>query len=121
MKKILIIEDEKNLVELLQVNFESAGFQVIFAWDGEEGLIKTMAEKPDAVILDLRLPVLNGWDVCRAVKANTKTKNIPIIILTAATQKSDYLESKNVGCDAYITKPFDPIELVKIVGGILNK
>jgi len=120
-KKILIIEDEKNLVELLKINFEAAGFEVMFANDGEEGLLQTKTEKPDAIILDIRLPIINGWDVCKTIKSNPATSNILVIILTAATQKSDYEESKKAGCDMYITKPFDPIELVSIVSNILNK
>jgi DNA-binding response OmpR family regulator len=120
-KKILIIEDEKNLVELLKINFESESFEVIIANDGADGLLKTQTEKPDVVVLDIRLPILNGWEVCKAIKSGQETKNIPVIILTAATQKSDYIESQKAGCDMYITKPFDPIELVNIVSNLLNK
>jgi two-component system, OmpR family, alkaline phosphatase synthesis response regulator PhoP len=119
--KVLIIEDEKNLVELLKINFEVACFDVIVADDGESGILKAETESPDVVIVDIRLPIVNGWDVCKFIKNNDKTSKIPVVILTAAAQRSDYIRSKTVGCDMYITKPFDPIEVVENVIKIINK
>jgi two-component system alkaline phosphatase synthesis response regulator PhoP/two-component system response regulator VicR len=120
MKKIMIIEDEDNLIELLKVNLMAEGFSVSVASNGIEGLKRTEDERPDAVILDVRLPLMDGWKVCQRLKENAKTKSIPIIILTAASQKSDAAEAKRVGCDLFLTKPFDPIELVKIVKQIIT-
>ena len=119
--KVLVVEDETNLVELLRVNLNAGGLEVEVAYDGEEGLRKAMQEAPEAVILDVRLPLLDGWKVCRGIKNNPCTKDIPVIILTAATQKSDYEESKQAGCDLYFVKPFDPIELVYIVREMINR
>ena len=119
-KNILLIEDEDNLVELLKVNFMAGGFRVSSASDGAAGLKKTVEELPDAVILDVRLPTMNGWKVCRRLKENPKTGSIPVVILTAASQKSDAEEAKASGCDLYLTKPFDPIELVKNIKRILT-
>ncbi|OGS37724.1 MAG: hypothetical protein A2293_09395 [Elusimicrobia bacterium RIFOXYB2_FULL_49_7] len=119
--KVLVVEDEANVVELLKVNLGAGGFDVDVAMDGEEGMRKVMQGGHDAVVLDIRLPLKNGWQVCREIKANTKTSRIPVVILTAATQKSDYEESKNAGCDLYLSKPFDPCELVDAVKEAINR
>lgn len=119
-KKVLIIEDEENLIELLRVNLSAGGFDVLVANDGEDGLLKSFSETPNAIILDVRLPQIDGWKVCRELKGNAGTKNIPVIILTAASQKSDFEEAKNAGCDLFLTKPFDPLRLVKIVDEITS-
>ena len=114
-KKILIIEDEENLVKLLSVNLKTRGFSVVAASDGEEGLEMAFAEMPDAVILDVRLPSIDGWEICQRLKNNEKTKHIPVIFLTAASQKKDAEKASEVGGDLYLTKPFDPLELADIV------
>ncbi|MFH1353345.1 MAG: response regulator, partial [bacterium] len=118
--KILVVDDEENIVELITVNLENAGYTVISAFDGESGLKKALSEMPDLVILDARMPGMDGFSVCKSIKDNPKTKDIPVIFLTAATQKKDYENAKVSGCDYYFPKPFDPLELVKIVDSILK-
>ena len=93
---------------------------VISAFDGESGLKKALSEMPDLVILDVRMPGMDGFSVCRSIKDNPKTKDIPVILLTAATQKKDYENAKVSDCDYYFPKPFNPAELVKIVDSILK-
>jgi len=118
-KKVLIIEDEDSLSELIKVNLEACGFCTIQAMDGETGLKKTLAEMPDVIILDIRLPGLNGWEVCRRLKTDSHTRDIPVIFLSASTSKDNESRSKEVGGAIFVTKPFDAALLPKIVDKIL--
>ena len=114
-KKILVVEDEKDLVETIKLRLEANNYAVITAYDGQEGLKKARSEKPDLIILDLMLPEINGYKVCRMLKFDQKYKKIPIIMLTARAQDSDKQMGQEVGADAYITKPFEPqVLLAKI-------
>lgn len=119
-KKILIIDDEINLVELARVNLEARGFNVVTALDGEEGLKKVYTEIPDLIILDGWLPGIDGWQICREIKNDSRTKNIPLIFLTAATQKDDIKKANEVGCGLFLAKPLDPLKLVEICEKIIN-
>ncbi|MFH1416575.1 MAG: response regulator [Elusimicrobiota bacterium] len=119
-KKILVVDDEENIVELITVNLESAGYIVISAFDGVSGLNKAFSEIPDLIILDIRMPGMDGFSACKNLKDNPKTKEIPVVFLSAATQKKDYENAKEADCDYYFPKPFDPVELVKIVDSILK-
>lgn len=121
-KRILVIEDERELVKVLQIRLEAAGYDVLAAYDGQEGLAKAQKEKPDLIILDLMLPKIDGYKICRMLKFDEKYKQIPIIILTARAQKSDEKTAYETGADAYITKPFQhTIVLAKIEELILNR
>jgi DNA-binding response OmpR family regulator len=111
-KRILIVEDEKDLVEILTVRLEASGYQVIPAYDGQEGLDKAKKEKPDLIILDLMLPKMDGFKVCRLLKFDEKYKKIPIIMFTARAQEQDKKLGEEVGADAYIVKPFEPAALL---------
>ena len=106
-KKILLVDDEAALVEMMKMRLEANGYEVISAYDGEEALEKAKKEGPDIIILDLMLPKLDGYKVCRLLKFDEKYKSIPIIMLTARAQKSDVEMGSKVGADAYITKPFE--------------
>jgi len=119
-KKILIIDDEINLVELAKVNLEARGFNVVTAMDGEEGLNKVYTEIPDLIILDGWLPGIDGWQICREIKNDPRTKNIPVIFLTAATQKDDIKKANEAGCGLFLAKPLDPLKLVEISEKIIN-
>jgi DNA-binding response OmpR family regulator len=105
--KILIVDDEPELVKAIQIRLESSGYEVTVARDGQEGLDKIKSERPSLVILDVMLPKLDGYKVCRLLKFDEKYKNIPVIMLTARAQESDAKLSAEVGADAYVTKPFD--------------
>jgi len=104
--KILIIDDEPDLVTMVTLRLEANGYQVIFACDGQEGLGKARNEKPDLIILDLMLPKIDGYKVCRLLKFDEKYKKIPVILFTARAQESDIKVGEDVGADAYLTKPF---------------
>lgn len=110
--KILIIDDEVDLVETIRFPLELEGYQIIVAYNGEEGLQLARKEKPDLIILDLMLPKIDGYKICRFLKFDEKYKHIPIIMLTARSQEKDRLLGKETGADEYITKPFDLHDLV---------
>ena len=111
-KKILVIEDEKDMSYAVTLQLEAKGYEVITACDGIEGLDKARMKKPDLIILDLMLPKLDGYKVCRMLKFDEKYKKIPIILFTARAQDSDKKTAREVNADAYITKPFKPSELL---------
>lgn len=106
-KRILLVDDEKDLVEIMKFRLEANNYTVICAFDGQEALEKAKNENPDLIILDLMLPKIDGYKVCRMLKFDEKYKKIPIIMFTARAQESDRKLGEEVGADAYITKPFD--------------
>jgi DNA-binding response OmpR family regulator len=111
-KKVLIIDDEVDLVETIRFPLELEGFQVLAAYNGEEGLNQARSENPDLILLDLMLPKLDGYKVCRLLKFDERYKHIPIFMLTAKTQEKDKILGKETGADEYFTKPFDIDELI---------
>ncbi len=119
-KKILIIEDEENLVELLRFRLEANGYEVEAAYNGEEGLGKIKKIKPDIVVLDVMMPKMHGYEVCMRAKKNEATRNIPIIVLTAHTQTGDIDEAKKCGADYFISKPFEPTQLLEEIKRLLK-
>ena len=119
-KKILIIEDEENLVELLRFRLEANGYEVEAAYNGEEGLGKIKKIKPDIVVLDVMMPKMHGYEVCMRAKKNEATRNIPIIVLTAHTQTGDIDEAKKGGADYFISKPFEPTQLLEEIKRLLK-
>ena len=120
-EKILIIDDEENVIELMQIHLISRGLEVISALNGKDGLSKAYEEKPVLIILDIRLPGLDGWEVCGRLKEDPETKHIPIIMLSAFTQKDDIDRSKDLGGDLFIAKPFDPVCLADTVEQMLGR
>ena len=109
-KKILVVEDEKNIVDILVFNLKREGYTALEAFDGEEGLRLALAEDPDLILLDLMLPKLDGFEVCRAIRAAGKTT--PILMLTAREGETDKVLGLELGADDYITKPFSMRELL---------
>lgn len=107
-KRILLVDDEHELVEMVKLRLESYGYEVIPAYDGQDGLEKARNEKPDLIILDIMLPKIDGYKVCRMLKFDEKYKNIPIIMFSARAQDRDKETGEQVGADAYIVKPFEP-------------
>ena len=105
-KTILIVDDEKQLVSLVKLHMEMAGYEVLSAKDGEEALEIVRKESPDLIILDLMIPKIDGWEVCRRIRAESKVGNIPIIMLSARTETEDKLKGYECGTDDYVTKPF---------------
>src|SRR3954469_2642810 len=111
--KILIIEDERPLVEVLTYNLEREGFEVVVAYDGSEGLRQAQLKLPDVIVLDLMLPLKPGLEVCRELKQTPKTRDIPIIMVTAKAEESDELVGFATGADDYVTKPYSMKVLVQ--------
>jgi two-component system phosphate regulon response regulator PhoB len=120
-RPILIIEDEKDIVDLLAYHLNQAGFSVSTTLDGPSGLEKARKERPGLVILDLMLPGMDGKDVCRALKSNPLTQSIPVLMLTAKSEEMDRVIGFELGADDYVTKPFSPRELVLRVKAILRR
>ena len=121
MSKILIVDDEKDIVDLLSYNLEKERFSTVKAYDGEAALKLVSSAKPDLVILDLMLPKMNGLDVCRAIRRNPETANLPIIMLTAKGEEVDKIIGLEIGADDYVTKPFSIKELIARVRSILRR
>src|ERR1700704_3062471 len=110
--KILVVDDEPDVVQLIEYNLKGAGYDVITAQDGEEALKKARASSPDLIILDLMLPQIEGLDVCKMLRRDAATAGIPIVILTAKASETDRVLGLELGADDYVTKPFSPRELV---------
>jgi len=106
-RRILIVDDEHELVSMVKMRLEAAGYDTLEAYDGQDALAKARKENPDLIVLDLMLPKMDGYKVCRMLKFDEKYKKIPIIMFTARIQDSDKEMGVEVGADAYITKPFD--------------
>lgn len=120
-KRILLVDDEAQLVEVVKMRLEANNYEVISAYDGQEALDKARKLKPDLIILDLMLPKIDGYKVCRMLKFDEKYKNIPIVLFTARAQDSDEKLGYEVGADAYIIKPFEPTVLLEKIAGLLSK
>ena len=119
MKKILIVEDEKEMVTGLKFNLEARDYTVIVAYDGEAGYQKALSEKPDLVILDIMLPKLNGYEVCKRLKK--EIPDLPIIMLTAKSQEAEIVTGLEIGADDYITKPFSVLELLARIKALFRR
>jgi two-component system alkaline phosphatase synthesis response regulator PhoP len=118
MSRILVVDDDPAIVKLVRAYLEQAGYQVLVAYDGNKALHIARHDKPDLVILDLMLPEMDGWDVCRALR---KESDVPVIMLTARVEESDKLVGLELGADDYVTKPFSPRELVARVRTVLRR
>lgn len=112
MARILIVDDEVDLAEMIQLLLQSRGYEVELAHNGREGLSKVQEFQPDLILLDVMMPVLDGFQVCRMLKFDDKFKHIQVIMLTARTQAKDQDLGQKVGADGYVTKPFDNKDLL---------
>ncbi len=121
MATILIIEDEIDIAELISFNLERNGFAAIMAHDGKDGIAQALSHQPDLIILDLMLPKIDGFGVFKALRNDSRTRNIPILMLTAKSQTEDRIKGLEIGADDYLTKPFSPKELVLRVKAILKR
>jgi phosphate regulon transcriptional regulator PhoB len=120
-KKILIVDDEPDILELISYNLKKEGFHLSTALDGEDALTKVRTDHFDLIILDLMLPGIHGIELCRILRNNPKTAHIPIIMLTARGEESDKVHGLETGADDYMTKPFSPKELIARVKAILRR
>lgn len=119
--RVLIVEDEKDVREMLRLNLKVGGFDVLEAQNGAEGLAIAKAELPSVVILDLMMPEMSGMEVCRALRRNPATSRIPILMLTAKSTEGDKVAGLEVGADDYVTKPFSPRELLLRVRAVARR
>lgn len=119
--KILVVEDEEDILELVEYNLGKSGFQVAAVTNGEDAISAARTQSPDAIVLDLMLPGVDGLEVCRTLKSDQRTKNIPILMLTAKGEERDIVEGLELGADDYIPKPFSPKVLVARVKAVLRR
>lgn len=118
--KILAVDDEKHIVRLVQITLEKEGFDLVTASNGREALEKLASEKPDLVVMDVMMPEMDGLEALAKMKADPATAKIPVIMLTAKAQDSDVFRGWQSGADLYLTKPFNPAELVTFVKRIFS-
>jgi DNA-binding response OmpR family regulator len=119
--KVLLVDDDPVILKLLQVNFEMEGYDVITAADGQDGIDKCRSERPDIVLCDIMMPRMDGLEVTRTLKSDAEMCSIPIILLSAKAQAGDIETGMQAGADEYLTKPFDPLELLDRVADVLGK
>ena len=118
--RVLVVDDDPVIQKLLKVNFEMEGYEVLSAADGAEGLDQAKSG-PDVIILDVMMPKMNGLEVLAALKADAGTENIPVILLSAKAQAGDVQAGLDRGANAYVTKPFDPLDLLERVGALIKR
>ncbi len=121
MAKILIAEDEPDIRELVLFMLRFAGYEVIAATNGEEAVQTASREKPDLILLDVRMPRMTGYDACRLMKANPALRDVPIVFLSAKGQEAEIQSGLDAGAEEYLLKPFSPAELTNRVRGILSR
>lgn len=119
-RRILVVDDERHIVRLVQVNLERAGYEILTAYDGVEALEKVKTENPDMVVLDVMMPRMDGFEVLKNLQADPRYQNIPVIMLTAKAQDADIFKGWASGVSSYLTKPFNPRELLVFVERIFQ-
>jgi two-component system, cell cycle response regulator DivK len=119
LMKVLIIEDDSDMCDLLGILVERLGYDSLLATKGEEGVEKAIAEKPSLILVDMKMPIMNGWEVARRLRANAETKEIPILAITALYRFDDLNACLEAGCTAYIVKPFGAWDLQTKIGELL--
>lgn len=119
-KKILIVEDEESLLKLESILLTSRGYEVVGAVDGATALEQVVSTRPDLVILDIMLPEMDGFEVCRRIKQNSETAHIPVLMLTAKKSEPDRDRGMAAGASAYVTKPFKSAKIIEIIQDLLS-
>jgi DNA-binding response OmpR family regulator len=118
--RVMAVDDDHVIRGLLEVNLEMEGHEVMTAIDGQDALDKVRADPPDLIILDVMMPNVNGWQVAEQLRADDATRDIPIIFLSARAMDNDVRKGRDLGADSYVTKPFDPIDLMELVRRLLE-
>ena len=119
--KVLVVDDEEYIQHILNFSFGAEGYEVVTAADGEEALAKARNEKPDIIVLDIMMPKMDGYEACRKLKSDPKTKDIPVILLTAKGRDVDRKLGSEAGADDYVVKPFSPGRLIERVEGMMKR
>ena len=119
--RILVVEDQEDLRGILRDLLTGSGYDVVEAADGGEGVAKAKSERPDLILMDIQLPVLNGYETTQQIRADNNLKAIPIIAVSSYAMKGDQDKAHASGCDHYVTKPYSPIQLLKVIRGFLSE
>lgn len=120
MARVMAVDDDPVIRGLLEVNLEMEGHVVVTAVDGRDALDKVHADPPDLILLDVMMPNVNGWQVAEALKADASTRDIPVVFLSARAMEADIRKGTELGVQSYVTKPFDPIDLMDLVNRLLE-
>ena len=118
MKKVLVVDDDKNICELLKLYLNKEGFETYFAYDGSQAVTSAKENEPDIIILDVMMPVINGWEACKLIR---QFSDVPIIMLTALDTTENKVQGLNIGADDYIVKPFEPVEVIARINAHLRR
>jgi two-component system, cell cycle response regulator DivK len=120
-KRILVVEDQEDLRGMLRTLLTGSGYEMIEAADGQAGVAKAMAERPDLILMDIQMPVMDGYEATRQIKADPALKATPIIAVSSFAMKGDEEKARAAGCDTYVTKPYSPMQLLRIIRGYLGE
>ena len=120
-KRILIVEDQEDLRGVLRDLLTGSGYEVAEAADGQAGVAMAQAERPDLILMDIQMPVLNGYDATYQIKADPNLKATPIIAVSSFAMKGDEEKARASGCDSYVTKPYSPLQLLRVIRGFLGE
>jgi two-component system cell cycle response regulator DivK len=120
-KRILIVEDQEDLRGILRDLLTGSGYAVVEAVDGQDGILKTKSERPDLVLMDIQMPVLDGYEATRQIKADSSLAKTPIIAVSSFAMKGDEEKARAAGCDHYVTKPYSPLQLLRTIRGVLGE
>ena len=120
-KRILVVEDQEDLRDVLRTLLVGSGYEVLEAADGEAGVAKAQSDRPDLILMDIQLPVLDGYDATRRIKTDPTLKATPVIAVSSFAMKGDEEKARASGCDHYVTKPYSPVQLLRIIRGFLNE
>jgi len=121
IKRILIVEDQEDLRGVLRDLLKGSGYAVVEAADGQAGVEKARSERPDLILMDIQLPVIDGYEATRQIKADPNLKATPVITVSSFAMKGDEEKARASGCDSYVTKPYSPIQLLRIIRGYLGE
>jgi two-component system, cell cycle response regulator DivK len=120
-KRILVVEDQEDLRGVLRDLLSGSGYGVVEAADGQDGINKAKSERPDLILMDIQLPVLDGYEATRQIKADPSLANTPIIAVSSFAMKGDEEKARGAGCDHYVTKPYSPLQLLRTIRGVLGE
>jgi two-component system cell cycle response regulator DivK len=120
-KRILVVEDQEDLRGILRDMLTGSGFEVTEAADGQAGVAKAKAERPDLILMDIQLPGIDGYEAARQIKADPDLKATPIIAVSSFAMKGDEQKARASGCDEYVTKPYSPMQLLRLIKGRLGE
>jgi two-component system, cell cycle response regulator DivK len=120
-KRILVVEDQEDLHGILRDLLTGSGYDVVEASDGRDGVVKAKSERPDLILMDIQLPVIDGYEATRQIKADPNFKGTPIIAVSSFAMKGDEEKARASGCDHYVTKPYSPLQLLRVIQGFLGE